>query len=173
MAYRNKTYVAFDGDNDINYYRTMKMWKQNDNSNFDFFDAHDLNHANDSSSEDTIKRKLRERMSNSKVFVLLVGSNTKNLYKFVRWEIEQAIKLGLPIIVVNLPQYSGQESLRKMDFERCPTILKGVLAVHISFKSKIIQYALEDWPASHESHKMNGDDGPYIYTEHTYRKVGL
>jgi hypothetical protein len=32
MAYRNKTYVAFDGDSDIRYYRLMKAWKQNDNT---------------------------------------------------------------------------------------------------------------------------------------------
>lgn len=118
MAYRNKTYVAFDGDNDIHYYRTMKMWKQNDKSDFNFFDAHDLNNARDTSSEDTIKRRLRERLSNSKVFVLLVGDGTRYLYKFVRWEIEQAVKLNLPIIVVNLPQDAGQEGERQVDFER-------------------------------------------------------
>ena len=36
MAYRNKTYVAFDGDTDIKYYRTMQMWKQNDNTDFNW-----------------------------------------------------------------------------------------------------------------------------------------
>ena len=30
MAYRNKTYVAFAGDNDIHYYRLMKAWRQTD-----------------------------------------------------------------------------------------------------------------------------------------------
>ena len=87
MAYRNKTYVAFDGDNDMKYYSTMQMWKQNDSSTFNFYDAHDLNNALDTSSEETIKRKLRERMSNSKVFVLLVGEKTRYLHKFVSWEI--------------------------------------------------------------------------------------
>ena len=32
MAYRNKTYVAFDGDNDMWAYAYMKGWKQNDSS---------------------------------------------------------------------------------------------------------------------------------------------
>ena len=59
MAYKNKTYVAFDGDNDIRYYNLMKAWKQNDNSNFNFFDAHDINNALDSSTEETIKKRLR------------------------------------------------------------------------------------------------------------------
>ena len=67
MAYRNKTYVCFDGDNDIRYYNLMKAWKQNDNTNFNFYDAHDINTALDSSTEETIKRRLRERLINSKV----------------------------------------------------------------------------------------------------------
>ena len=28
MAYRNKTYVCFDGDKDMHYYRLMCAWKQ-------------------------------------------------------------------------------------------------------------------------------------------------
>ena len=34
MAYRNKTYVAFDADSDIRYYRLMTAWKQSDYSDF-------------------------------------------------------------------------------------------------------------------------------------------
>jgi hypothetical protein len=50
MAYRNKTYVTFDGDSDIRYYNLMKAWRQNDNTDFNFYDAHDLNTALDTSS---------------------------------------------------------------------------------------------------------------------------
>ena len=102
MAYRNKVFVSFDGDKDIHYYRLMCAWKQNDYSPFNFYDAHDVNSARDTSTEDTIKSKLRERLNATKVFVLLVGESTRYLYKFVRWEIEQAISLDLPIIVVNI-----------------------------------------------------------------------
>ncbi|MDT2748977.1 hypothetical protein P7H30_04345 [Streptococcus parauberis] len=55
MVYRNRTYVAFDGDNDIRFYRMMNMWKQSNNSSFTFSDAHDINNARDTSSEETIK----------------------------------------------------------------------------------------------------------------------
>ena len=109
MTYRNKTYVCFDGDNDIHYYWLMKAWKQNDGFSFNFFDAHDLNTARDTSLSDTIKQKLRERLLNSKVLVVLIGDKTRYLYRFVRWEMEQALKLGLPIVAVNL------NGLRKMD----------------------------------------------------------
>ena len=47
MPYRNKTYIAFDGDTDMSYYRTLQMWKANENINFEFYDAHDLNTARD------------------------------------------------------------------------------------------------------------------------------
>lgn len=87
-----KTYVAFDADSDIRYYRLMKAWKQSDNSEFNFFDAHDLTNIWQYSSEETIKRNLRERLMNTKIFVLLVGEKTKYLYKYVKWEIEQAAK---------------------------------------------------------------------------------
>lgn len=173
MVYRNKTYVAFDGDTDMKYYRTMQMWKQSDNSDFNFFDAHDLNKARDTSTEETIKRKLRERMSNSKVFVLLVGENTKYLYKFVRWEIEQAIKLRLPIIVVNLPKSAGLEGKRCMDDERCPKIAKDTLAIHISFRSKILQHTLENWPAHDLKYKNEGKTSSYYYENTTYTNLGL
>jgi hypothetical protein len=70
MAYRNKTYVAFASE-DINIYYLMQAWKENENIDFDFFDAHDLNTARDSSLNETIKDKLRERLSNSKQAVIL------------------------------------------------------------------------------------------------------
>ncbi len=168
MGYRNKTYVAFDGDNDIHYYRLMLAWKQHDGMNFDFYNAHDLNYAYDSSMEQSIKKQLRERLLNSKVFVLLVGDRTRYLTKFVTWEIEQALSLDLPIICINL---SG---LREMDNEKCPPILKDKLAIHISFNAAIMQHALENWPNSHESYKQSTEKtSPYFYKREVYDRLGL
>ena len=102
MAYRNKTYVCFDGDHDMHYYRLMCAWKQHEGISFNFYNAHDLNTARDNSQEDSIKRQLRERMKNTSVLVVLIGEQTRYLYKFVRWEMEQAIQMNIPIIAVNL-----------------------------------------------------------------------
>ena len=77
MAYRNKTYVAFDGDRDSRYYYLMKAWHDNDNSSFIFYDAHDLSSSRDSSLEELIKASLRIRMANAKVFALLVGESSQ------------------------------------------------------------------------------------------------
>jgi hypothetical protein len=167
MSYRNKTFVSFDGDTDMQYYRLMQAWKQNDSIPFDFYNAHDLNSARDTSKEESIKAQLAERLRNTKVFVILVGENTRYLYKFVRWEIEQAISRKLPIIAVNL---NGK---RSMDSDRCPPLLRDTLAVHVSFNAKIMQHALENWPASHDKYTSAGSSGAYYYKEEIYTNLGL
>ena len=160
-------YVCFDGDNDINYYWLMRAWKQNDRTAFNFFDAHDLNTARDSSLEQTIKRKLKQRLLNAKTFVVLIGESTRYLYKFVRWEMEQAKSLGLPIIGVNL------NGMRFQDSDTCPPVIREELAVYISFHARIMQYALETWPAKHMSLKQQGINGPYRYKPNVYAELGL
>jgi len=167
MSYKNKTFVSFDGDTDMHYYRLMQAWKQNDDMSFNFYNAHDLNFARDTSTEESIKSQLMERLRNTKVFVLLIGENTRYLYKFVRWEIEQALSRKLPIIAVNL---NGK---RAMDTDRCPPILRNELVIYISFNAKIMQYALENWPASHENFKNQGKTGPYYYNDNIYENLGL
>ena len=167
MPYRNRVFVSFDGDNDIHYYRLMKAWKQNDNSSFNFYDAHDINSALDSSMETTIKRRLSERLSNSKVIVSLIGERTRYLYKFVRWELEQAIHLDLPIIGVNLNGWQMRDN------DRCPPIIRDALVMHISYKSSILQYALENWPIQHRDLRSRNKTGPYYYKDGIYRRLGL
>lgn len=165
MAYRNKTYICFDADTDMQRYNMMQAWKENEYIAFNFHNAHELNNLRPYSSEETIKRKLRERMLNSKVAIVLVGNNTKNLFKFVRWEIELAIDLDLPIIAVNL-NYK-----KNMDSVLCPPILKDHLAIHVAYGQKIINYALNNWPASHLERKRNGNSGPYIYKMSVYKSL--
>lgn len=167
MAYRNKTYVAFDGDRDISYYYLMKAWKSNQHVGFNFYDAHDINTARDTSTPQTIKRRLRERMRNAKCFVLLLGEHTRYLYRFVRWEIALAIEGDLPIIVVNL------NGTRRMDDNQCPPILRDELAIHVPFKQSIVEYALKNWPNSHLKHRLNDEDGTHYYKRRVYESLGL
>jgi hypothetical protein len=167
MAYRNKTYVAFDADSDIRYYHLMRAWKQQDNTDFNFYNAHDKIRIWQHSTEETIKRNLRERLKETKIFVLLVGEKTKFLHKYVRWEISQALKLDLPIIVVNL---NGKRSI---DIDRCPSILRSELAVHISFNSKILQKSLEQWYSLDARYKKEGKQTPFYYSQETYKTLGL
>lgn len=167
MVYRNKTYVCFDGDSDIHYYRLMCAWKQSDGHNFDFYNAHDLNSARDTSTEESIKRQLRIRLNNSKVFVVLIGKQTRYLYKFVRWEMEQALALDKPIIAVNL------NGSRQLDTNRCPPILRDALAIHVSFNMAIVQYALENWPSEHKIYQPQNISDYYYYDSTIYEELGL
>lgn len=166
-TYRNKVYVGFDGDKDIHYYRLLIAWAKNKKLDFSLHDAHDINSARDTSTEETIKRRLRERFNGSKAFVLLVGESTKYLYKFVKWEIETAIKLDLPIIVVNLNKKRSRDDLR------CPAVVRDQLAVHISFEMKIINYAIQNWPSDHKRYLSSGDIGAYYYPNTKYSDLGL
>lgn len=165
MSYRNKTYVIFDGDNDMWAYGFMKGWKANDKIDFDFHNAHDLRPLTDRASEDTVKQKLRARMANSKQVIVLVGDKTKNLYRFVRWEIQLALKKDLPIIVVNL------NDKRRHDDQLCPATLDDVYAVHVAFKMKIIRYALDNFPVEHAQRGSASD--PRHYHADVYTRLGL
>lgn len=159
MSYRNKTYVAFDADNDMWAYGFMKGWSSRDNIDFEFFDAHSIKEltarAND---EQYIKRILRERLQNSKHFILLVGASTKNLRKYVQWEIDIAISLDLPIIVVNLNKVNGCDS------NNCPVSLRYHMSVHGPFKMEYIKMAMKDFTTNYYSYK-NRFKSPIWYNQ--------
>ncbi len=167
MTYRNKTYVCFDGDTDIHYYRLMQAWHQSDHTPFSFYDAHDLNYARDASQETSIKAQLRERLRNTKVFVVLIGEQTRYLYKFVKWEMEQALAMRLPIIAVNL------NGLRQQDPDRCPPVIRDELVLHISFRAAALQKALETWPEDDARLRTEGKNGPYYLMPAVYERLGI
>lgn len=166
MSYRNKTYVIFDGDEDMWAYRFMRGWKANENIDFNFFDAHDLKPLTDRAREDTVKGRLKERLGGTKQVIVLVGEKTKNLYRFVRWELETCIDLNIPIIAVNL------NGLRSRDRDLCPPIIRDEYVVHIPFKLKIIQYALDNFPSEFHQ-RSQSDKGPRLYSDSVYTKLGL
>lgn len=168
MAYRNKTYVAFDGDKDMHYYRLLEAWRDNDKIDFGFLDAHDINYARDSSKTESIRAQLRERLKNSKIMLLLVGESTARLTRFVEWEIDYAHKIDLPIVVANL------NKKRSYDSSRCPSaVLDGnVYTVHISYERDIIKLALDDFPGEYSRKKSDGGAMRY-YADSVYKKLGL
>lgn len=166
MGYRNKTYVIFDGDKDMWAYAYMKGWNQIEHIEFDFYDAHDLQPLTDRASEETVRARLRQRLSNSKQAIVLIGESTHHLYKFVRWEIETAMDLDFPIIGVNL------DGSRKYDPDLCPPILRDQYVVHVPFKAKIIQYALDNFPAEYAKRDSTAA-GNRHYRDIIYTQLGL
>ncbi|WP_209298806.1 TIR domain-containing protein [Aeromonas jandaei] len=154
MSYRNKTYIIFDADMDIRYYRLMMAWKENTHIEFDFHNAHIYNNLTPSASEEQIKKKLRERMSNTKQVIVLVGEKTRYLYKYVRWEIEAAQKMDLPIIAVNLDNANNFT-------EKTPPILRASYYVSVPFEVKKIKYALDKFPSEYHKNKNQAPSDRY------------
>jgi MTH538 TIR-like domain (DUF1863) len=98
--------------------------------------------------------------------LVLVGESTKNLRKYVGWEIDLALKLDLPIIVVNL---NGQ---RTMDPDRCPVPLRTGYVVHVAYKRAIIKYALEHFPTEFAGRDRTKTASRH-YGDDVYRHVGI
>jgi len=169
MSYRNKTYVAFASE-DIKSYNLMKAWNKNHNIDFDFFDAHDINTALDTSQPDTIRRRLRERLNNTKQVVILVSDTTKpkgaRSSSFLYYEIETIASLGLPVIFANI------DGSRNIQVDKLPTKLsKPYYTISTSLQPKIIKYALDDYVPEFMSNSTKV--GPHKYIDSVYEKLGL
>jgi hypothetical protein len=167
MAYKDKIYVCFDGENDVRYFQLLKNWEQNDHTPFSIVNAQELKRSYETIVASSTKRVLREKLVNSEVFVVLIGQKTKYLHRVERWEMELALELGRPIIGINL------NGLRYMDNQLCPSIFRDKLVLYISFNAEILQYALEKWPESFQRKKSAGTVGPFYYKDQVYSSLGL
>lgn len=169
MSYRNKTYVAFASE-DISSYRLMEAWRENKNIDFNFYDAHDLYVARDTSTVETIRGRLRERMKNAKQFVLLGSAKAKSKgddgKSFLWYEIKTIISLNLPVVVANL------DGDREIDKNFIPNQLLGAdyYTVSVSFQPKIVKFALDNYAANYAG---SSNKGPHYYTADKYEKLGL
>lgn len=169
MGYKDPTYVIFDGDNDRTPYAFMRGWKANEHVDFDFRDAHDLDTmTGNAQNEQYVKGKLRERMNKSSAVIVLVGQQTRWLYKYVRWEIELALELGLPIIAVSL------DGTRQIKADLMPPILRDKCIIQVPFKMKAIRFALDDWPTKFLSmNYATKAEGPRHYLDNVYAQLGM
>ena len=95
-----RTFVSFSST-DIDYYRTMHMWKANEHIDFDFADFQ-LDKAIDSEDERYIKQICRPKIRRADTFILLIGNDTFTKTTFVKWEVDVAIEKGCRLIGVNL-----------------------------------------------------------------------
>lgn len=164
MPYRNKTFVSFASE-DIRFYRLMQAWRRNQNIEFDFHDAHDLNTARDTSRPDTIRTRLRERLANTKQVVLLVGDGTRAVAsrptRFLYYEVEIIRQLDLPVIFANL------DGSRKVQKSRLPTALADKYTMSVSFGPATIGFALDDFAATYSTNRATRR-GPHRYPFATY-----
>ena len=159
MAYRNGTYVAFDGNGqndptkgDLKYLGILRAWKESDNIDFNFTDSHKKTYqVRDSCSEATLKSRLEERMRNSKNMLVIISDDTNYDRGLLNWEIQTAQeKYGLPIIVA----YAGEHYLPCLTddlIEKLPKTIRGDVMfggnryAHIPFTKDRIKRAIDHY----------------------------
>lgn len=151
-----RTFVGFSST-DIRYYRLMQAWKASEHIDFNFTDCQ-LETEIRSENETYIKSKCRERINMAGTFAVLIGQDTRNKHKYVRWEMEVAIEKGCRIIGINLDQS------RQVDGTTCPPIIRNIGAIFVPFSPKIVAYALENF-------KMQ-EKGDWHYKNEIYKQLG-
>jgi hypothetical protein len=151
----------------------MEAWRDNKKIEFDFFDAHDINIALDTSQSETIRRRLRERLANTKQVVVLVSDTTRpkaaRSSSFLYYEIETVAKLNLPVVFANL------DGSRLEQRGKLPATLLDRYTISVSFQPAIIKYALDEYVEAFNANltAATPKTGPYHYKEHVYRSLGL
>ena len=79
---------------------------------------------------------------------------------------EVALRLGLPIVGVNLNGTRHRDDL-------CPGAIKDKLAMYVSFNEKIMTFAMRNWPDQHATLTKQRVSGPYYYNAEIYKGLGL
>lgn len=169
MSYRNKTYVAFASE-DITYYRLMTAWVKNENIGFNFFNAHDLYEARDTSSVETIRGRLRERLKNAKQ-VVFIGSETGKKKaddgrSFLWYEAKTIIEFDLPVVIAN---HDGDRTIDR-NFIPDQFLSDDYYTCSVSFQPALIAFALDNYAVNYSE---SGKSGPHFYTEDKYGKLGI
>ena len=171
MAYRNGNYSAFyvkepflEGNlgahatKDFVSYNLLRACKSSDSS-FPFNDSHNKNYnvRDGSDWEQTLKPRIRERISKSKNIILFISSITKSS-KAIREEIDYGINTkGLPVIVV-YPDYNEKSDIINCKsktikkeikdlWDKLPIFrnsMDSVPTLHIPNKKALIRKALEN-----------------------------
>lgn len=167
MSYRNKTYVAFASEN-IHLYRMMEAWRDNKKIDFDFYDAHDLYISRDTSRPETIKRNLRQRMSNAKQVVLIGTPEAKkkgsNGTSFLAYEVAVTIEFNLPVVVAN---HDGDKNVDENFIPR-PFLAASYYTLSVAFSPAIIKYGLDHYAPQFSS---SGKSGAHYYEQDIYDRL--
>lgn len=181
MAYRNGTYVAFHangtnrpGKSDIDYYNLMRAWSARPDDDFTLTNSHEKTWAvRDTSSRETLRRSLLERLRNSKNMVLIIGETTRFDTDWVPYEIEKAVdSYGLPIIAA-YPGYdfiTAPSELRELWPKAfADRIDRGVAkSIHVPFKKIPIMDAIGQF-----SHNNLPATSLNYFTREAYQQWGI
>lgn len=162
-----KIYVAFDGNNDLEYYNKLKEFKDSEGNHFSLMDGYEFYPLMDKVSDDELKAQVVSKVNEADIVLVLMGPTTKSMRRYIRWQVEGAINLGKPIIVLN------ENNIRAVDFDKCPAMIKKALTLHISFNETILECALENWPRMHQAFASKEKKGMFKFPTEVYTHLGL
>lgn len=181
MAYKDGTYIAFDGlgetdptRSDFKYYATIQAWAKNKSIKFEYTDSHDKTSAvRDTSLKSTLQARIRERLSNSKNVLVILSSDTRKTGSMLSYEIEQAVdtyKLPLIIAYVDYDVVASPHLLSNYWPNALSSRIgnESVKAIHIPFVKDAIldaigQFNISDKPGTSKNY----------YTEAAHRNFGV
>lgn len=182
MAYRNGTYVAFHAngtaeptESDMKYYQLLKAWKIRTEGEFEFVNSHEKTAAvRDTSSRETLRSRLAERLRNSKNMLLIIGETTRRDTDWVPFEIEYAVDTCKIPIIAAYPNYtwilSPGELRPKWPAALASRIDNGTAhVIHIPFKQAPLADALPRF--SYDNYPLGGGLGHY--SREAYHSFGI
>lgn len=182
MAYRNATYIAFDGQSetdptksDFKFYTTILGWHASSRVDFKFANSHERTSAvKDTSSRETLKSRIRERLALSKNCVVILSDQTRKHGSMLSYEVEQAVdNFGLPLICA----YTGVDALLNPQTHRSrwPNSLairienRSAKAIHIPFKMRALYDAIGQFTVHH----LNLQGPLHFYSHEAHVEFGL
>ena len=182
MANRTGTYIAFDGRGEVNpalsdrsYYSLLQAWDANGDIEFHFVNSHEKTYAvNDDSKKETLKARIRQRLSMSKNMVVILTPDTRDRGSMLSYEIEMAVDCyKLPLIIV----YPKYEYIRNVDSHAdvWPTALSKRIwngtahAIHVPFKKDVILDAISQFSVN--DNPLEGSKN--VYSVKAYQSWGL
>lgn len=182
MGYRNGTYVAFHAAgtsdptaSDMRYYNLLKAWHVREESDFYFVNSHDKTAAiRDTSSRETLRRALVERLRNSKNMILILGNTTRFDTDWVPFEVSYAVDdCGIPIIAA-YPEFDciqAPSELAGMWPQALGERIRRAVAhvIHIPFKQAPLADAVSQFSFDH--YPLGGGLG--VYSREAYASFGI
>ena len=130
-----RTFVGFSST-DIRSYHLMCAWKEHEHIDFNFCDCQ-LQDALNSTNEDYIKRRCRDRLDMAGTYILMIGQDTRFKDTYVKWEAEVAIEKKCRLIAVNLDNWRVQNPFT------CPPVFMNAGALFVTFSPQIVARALD------------------------------
>ena len=163
MATTPFVYVCFDAKTDMDAFQLLCKWKEKRTITFNFTHGYENNTIDpDPSLEYHLRRQIRNKLKDAALFLILIGEHIRYQPRLNQWEMEEAIKMDMPILAANI------NGLRKQDNARCPEILFDKAVMHISFKPRILRFAVSDWPSFYKSLPAENKEAPFFYGPEAY-----